>query len=57
MHLVSHFASGQRVFERAQDIFKFAFFAGMLSTTISATVGVTSLALGGFANWAKCGAI
>jgi diguanylate cyclase (GGDEF)-like protein len=56
-YLVCRFASGQRVFERAQDIFRFAFFAGMLSTTISATVGVTTLALGGFADSARYGAI
>jgi diguanylate cyclase (GGDEF)-like protein len=56
-YLVSRFAAGQRAFERAQDIFKFAFFAGMVSTTISATIGVTTLALGGFASWAKYGAI
>jgi diguanylate cyclase (GGDEF)-like protein len=56
-YLVGRFASGQRVFERAQDIFKFTFFAGMVSTTISATVGVTSLSLVGFADWARFGAI
>jgi diguanylate cyclase (GGDEF)-like protein len=56
-YLVSRFSSGQRVFERAQDIFKFAFFAGMASTTISATLGVTTLALAGFADWARYGAI
>jgi diguanylate cyclase (GGDEF)-like protein len=55
--LVTRFAGGQRAFERAQDIFKFAFFAGMVSTTVSATIGVTSLALGGFAEWAMYGAI
>lgn len=56
-YLVSRFASGQRVFERSQDIFKFALFAGMVSTAISATVGVTTLALCGFADWQRYGAI
>jgi len=56
-YLVSRFAGGRHAFERAQDIFKFAFLAAMVSTTISATVGVTSLALGGFADWAKYGSI
>jgi diguanylate cyclase (GGDEF)-like protein len=51
-YLVSRFAAGQHAFQRAQDIFNFTFFAGMVSTTVSATIGVTSLALGGFANWA-----
>src|SRR5713101_4970585 len=56
-YLVRRFARGEQTFERAQDIFKFAFLAGMLSTAISATVGVTTLALGGFADWARYGAI
>ncbi len=56
-YLVSRFAGGQHAFERAQDIFKFALLAGMVSTAVSATVGVTTLALGGFADWAMYGAI
>ncbi len=56
-YLVMRFAGGQHAFERAQDIFKFAFLAGIVSTTVSATVGVTTLALGGFAHWAMFGAI
>jgi diguanylate cyclase (GGDEF)-like protein len=56
-YLVSRFARGPQAFERAQDIFKFAFLAGMASTTISATVGVTSLALSGFADWREFGSI
>jgi diguanylate cyclase (GGDEF)-like protein len=55
--LVTRFARGPRVFERAQDIFKFAFLAGIVSTAISATIGVTSLALEGFAQWALYGPI
>lgn len=51
-YLVGRFARGPRVFERAQDIFKFAFLAGMVSPTISATIGITTLCLGGFADWA-----
>jgi signal transduction histidine kinase/ActR/RegA family two-component response regulator len=54
--LVNRFASGTRVFDRAQDVFKFAF-AAVTSTVISPTLGVTSLALGGFAAWANYGAI
>ncbi|HTB93929.1 MAG TPA: MASE1 domain-containing protein [Candidatus Sulfotelmatobacter sp.] len=56
-YLVCRFARGQQVFERAQDIFKFAFLAGMVSTAISATIGVTSLSLGGFADWTEFGPI
>src|SRR5260370_42036209 len=53
--LVRRFARGQQAFERAQDVFKFAFLAGMGSTTISATLGVTTLSLGGFADWTVSG--
>jgi diguanylate cyclase (GGDEF)-like protein/PAS domain S-box-containing protein len=50
-YLVTRFARGQRAFERAQDICKFVFLAAMVSTTISATMGVTTLSLAGFAHW------
>lgn len=50
-YLVNRFAGGLGFFHRAQDLFRFAVLAGMLSTTVSATLGVTSLALGGFADW------
>ena len=56
-YLVRRFARGPQAFERAQDVFKFAFLAGMVSTMISATVGVTSLSLGGFADWTVYGPI
>jgi signal transduction histidine kinase len=56
-HLVSRFASGRQAFERLPDTFRFAFLAGVLSTVLSATLGVTSLSLGGFARWADFGAI
>jgi diguanylate cyclase (GGDEF)-like protein len=56
-YLVNRFAGGQRAFEKAQNVFKFALFAGMISTAVSATVGVTALALGGFAHWSRYGAI
>jgi diguanylate cyclase (GGDEF)-like protein len=56
-YLIRRFARGPQVFDRAQDIFKFALLAGMVSTTISATVGVTSLSVGGFADWTMYGGI
>ncbi len=56
-YLVNRFAGGQRAFERSQDIFNFAVFAGMVSTAVSATMGVTTLALAGFASWSKYGII
>ena len=51
-YLVNRFANGPHFCERPQDIFKFAVLAGMVSTTVGATLGVTSLALGGLAGWA-----
>jgi integral membrane sensor domain MASE1 len=55
--LVRHFARGARAFERALDIFRFALLAGMVSTAVSATIGVTTLALGGYASWRGLGPI
>jgi signal transduction histidine kinase/ActR/RegA family two-component response regulator len=54
--LVNRFAGGTRVFDRPQDVFKFAL-AAVASTIVAPTLGVTSLALGAFADWAKYGAI
>jgi len=56
-YLVNRFANGRKCFNSSQDIFKFTILAGMLATTVSATLGVTSLSLGGYANWANYGAI
>ena len=55
--LVTRFANGRQVFNRARDIFAFAALAGLLSTAVSATIGVTSLSLGGYASWERFGAI
>jgi len=49
--LVSRFANGAKAFERARNIFKFILLAAILSTVVSATLGVTTLSLGGFARW------
>jgi signal transduction histidine kinase len=54
--LVNKFAGGIHAFDRAQGVFKFAL-AAMVGAVISATLGVTILALGGFANWTTYGAI
>ncbi|PYK01211.1 MAG: hypothetical protein DME63_10030 [Verrucomicrobia bacterium] len=50
--LVNRFAGGARVFDRPQDVFKFAL-AALVSTTVSPTFGVSSLAAGGFAQWSS----
>jgi signal transduction histidine kinase len=54
--LIHRFAGGTQVFDRAQDVFKFAL-AIIVSTLVSPTLGVTSLALAGFADWANYSAI
>jgi diguanylate cyclase (GGDEF)-like protein len=56
-YLVTRFAGGQHVFQRAHDILKFGVLAGMVSTVVSATIGVTTLCLGGFASWSMYGSI
>ncbi|MBI3458039.1 MAG: MASE1 domain-containing protein [Candidatus Rokubacteria bacterium] len=49
--LLHRFASGPRVFQRARDVFRFVILAALLSTAISATIGVLNLELGGLATW------
>jgi diguanylate cyclase (GGDEF)-like protein len=56
-YLVTRFARGKDVLESAKDIFKFVALAGLLATTISATLGVMVLAAGGFASWSAFGRI
>ncbi|MBI2095333.1 MAG: PAS domain S-box protein [Candidatus Omnitrophica bacterium] len=56
-YLVSRYAGGRRVFERSQDILRFAFLAGMVSTAISATCGVTALTLAGYSEPSGYGAV
>src|SRR5882672_1494771 len=51
-YLVNRYANGARAFDHSPDVFKFAGFAALLSTAVSATVGVGSLVLGGHAAWA-----
>jgi signal transduction histidine kinase/CheY-like chemotaxis protein len=54
--LMHRFAGGAQVFDRAQNVFKFALVV-LISTLVSPTIGLTSLALAGYANWANYGAI
>ena len=46
--LVRRFIAGEKTFERAGRIFRFVVLAALLSTMVSATIGVTSLCLGGW---------
>jgi signal transduction histidine kinase/CheY-like chemotaxis protein len=49
---IQRFARGTRVFDRANDVFKFAL-AVALGTLVSPSIGLTGLALAGFADWAR----
>ncbi len=54
--LVHRFAGGRQAFDRARDIFRFAWLAAA-ATALSATIGSVSLCLGGLAAWANFGPI
>ena len=56
-YLVERYARGRNAFERPLDVFRYAFLAGIAASAVAATVGVASLALGGFAPWGRFGAI
>jgi two-component system, cell cycle sensor histidine kinase and response regulator CckA len=49
--LVFRFANGPNAFEQTKNILKFILLAGILSTAVGAMIGVTSLSLGGLAQW------
>ncbi|HVN10241.1 MAG TPA: MASE1 domain-containing protein [Patescibacteria group bacterium] len=51
--LVTKFAGGRNAFDTPGNVLRYALVAATLSTCISATVGVTSLALGGFVDWVE----
>src|SRR2546428_8337987 len=50
-YLVNRFARGGRVFDRVRDIIRFTILAALVSTTVSASIGIMSLALGGLLSW------
>ena len=56
-YLVNRFANGRHACQRARDIFKLAVLAAVLSTTVSATIGVTTLSVTSFARWTNYGSI
>jgi len=55
--LIYHFANGREVFTRQRDTLRFVLLAALLGTTVSATFGVTSLSLAGYAEWEAYSAI
>jgi diguanylate cyclase (GGDEF)-like protein len=56
-YLLRHFARGTETFDDARDVFVFVTVASGPATMLSATLGVGSLAVGGFAPWADVGNI
>jgi PAS domain S-box-containing protein len=56
-YLVARFAHGRHAFDHPQDVLRYAGLAGLVGTAVSATIGVTSLAVGGYAEWAQYGSI
>lgn len=55
--LARKFASGIDGFLRPRNVFTFTALSAMLSTMVGATIGVTSLSLGGYAAWHDYGSI
>lgn len=56
-YLVNEYARGANAFDRWPNVLRFVLFAGVVGPTVSATCGVTSLALGGYAEWTAYGSI
>jgi signal transduction histidine kinase len=50
-YLINRFANGRFVFVRQRDTFLYVLLAAGLSTMVSASIGVTSLSLTGYADW------
>ncbi len=55
--LLQRFARGERAFERPKDIVLFGLLTLLVSTPVSAIIGVTTLMLGGLARWSDYGSI
>jgi PAS domain S-box-containing protein len=55
--LIRRYSNGRFTFTRPLGVFKFTGLAALLSTMVAATVGVTTLSIGGYARWADYGAI
>lgn len=56
-YLVTHYAGGRRALETPATVVRFALVAAVVSPLVSATIGVSSLALGGALNIVDVGAI
>ena len=56
-YLLNRFAGGRRAFWQAEGVLKFAVLVAVLSTTVSATIGVASVFLAGYAHGVDVGAM
>lgn len=56
-YMARRFAKGSAAFDRSNDVVKFVVLAGMTSAMISASIGVSSLCVGGYARWDNAAAI
>lgn len=56
-YFVNRFAGGALAFRRQRDTLTFIALAAVVSTMVSATIGVGTLSLGGFADWDRFGTI
>ena len=56
-YLVNRYANGRDAFEQLRDVFRFAFVAALVSPVVSATFGVVSLCVTGYAQWSDFGPI
>jgi signal transduction histidine kinase len=56
-YMANRFAGGRKAFRHAEGVLKFAAVVALFSTTVSATTGVTSLAVAGHADWGDYGAL
>src|SRR5262245_17938959 len=56
-HLVNRFADGSKSFETVRGVASYTLCAGILSPMVAATIGVTALALGGYAAWTSYGTV
>ena len=56
-YLVNRFAGGCEALSHAESLFRFTVLAALVSTTVSASCGVASLSLAGFARWEEFGSI
>src|SRR5262252_6776282 len=55
--LINRFANGRECFGRPSDIIRFAAITAAVSTTVSATCGVSILSLAGMAHWSDYGSV